>query len=230
MPHVLVADGDGASLQNTVALLEQARYQVSRASDGRSALRVVTHQIPDLVVMEALLPDQEGFEVCRRIRRTSDVPIVFLSTKARAEDRVMGLKLGADDYLTKPCAPAELLARVNAVLRRAERARRPPTTLLSQGGWMLDPLKQVCVTEEGKGIELTPREVHLLAFLMKRAGRVCSSSQIIRHVWGFAPQQARSIVATSVWRLRSKLERDPQNPRHLLTIRHVGYKFDPMAI
>ncbi|MBK9710120.1 MAG: response regulator transcription factor [Kouleothrix sp.] len=227
MPHVLVADGDGTSLQHTVSLLEQARYQVSRASDGKSAMRVFTSQTPDLVLIEALLPDQEGFELCRRIRRTSDVPIVFLSTKARAEDRVLGLRLGADDYLAKPCAPAELLARVNAVLRRAERARRPPTNTLSQGGWTLDPLKQVCVVETGKAIDLTPREVHLLAFLMKRGGRVCTTNQIIRHVWGFAGQQARSIVATSVWRLRSKLEHDPQNPLRLLTVRHVGYKFEP---
>src|SRR4051812_36532493 len=149
MPHVLVADGDGTSLQNVVTLLEHARYQVSRANDGRSAMRVFTNQTPDLVLMEVLLPDQEGFEVCRRIRRTSDVPIVFLSTKARAEDRVMGLQLGADDSPAKPCAPAELLARVNAVLRRAERARRPPTTMLSQGSWTLDPLKQVCVIDDG---------------------------------------------------------------------------------
>jgi DNA-binding response OmpR family regulator len=228
MPHVLVADSDGTSLQHTVSLLEHARYQVSRASDGKSAMRVFTKQTPDLLLMEVLLPDQEGFEVCRRIRRTSDVPIVFLSTKARAEDRVLGLKLGADDYLAKPAAPAELLARVGAVLRRAERARRPPTTEMSQGGWMLDPLKQVCVVESGKSIELTPREVHLLAFLMKRSGRVCTTNQIIRHVWGFAGQQARSIVATSIWRLRAKLEPHPQQPQRLLTIRHVGYKFDPL--
>ncbi|MEP7190229.1 MAG: response regulator, partial [Roseiflexaceae bacterium] len=135
MPHVLVADGDGTSLQNVVSLLEHARYQVSRANDGKSAMKVVTSQTPDLVLMEVLLPDQEGFEICRRIRRTSDVPIMFLSTKARAEDRVMGLKMGADDYLAKPCAPAELLARVNAALRRAERARRPPTATLNQGAW-----------------------------------------------------------------------------------------------
>jgi DNA-binding response OmpR family regulator len=229
MPHVLVADSDGTTLQHTVALLEHARYQVSRASDGKSAMHVFTRQTPDLVLIEALLPDQEGFEVCRRIRRTSDVPIVFLSSKARAEDRVQGLKLGADDYLAKPCAPAELLARVGAVLRRAERARRPPTSALSHGGWTLDPLKQVCTTEGGKTVSLTPREVHMLAFLMKRAGRVCTTSQIIRHVWGFAGQQARSIVATSVWRLRAKLEDDPQLPQYLLTVRHVGYKFESVV-
>ena len=229
MPHVLVADSDGTSLQHTVSLLEHARYQVSRASDGKGALRVIAKQTPDLVLMEVLLTDQEGFEICRRIRRTSDVPIVFLSTKARAEDRVLGLKLGADDYLAKPAAPAELLARVGAVLRRAERARRPPTTALSQGDWTLDPLRQICTIESGKVVDLTPREVHLLAFLMKRAGRVCTTNQIIRHVWGFASLQARSIVATSIWRLRAKLEPDPQDPRRLLTVRHVGYKYDPLT-
>ena len=108
MPHVLIADGDNASMQRVATLLEHARYQVSRANDGRSALRVIDRQTPDLVLLEALLPDEEGFEICRRIRRTSDVPIVFHSTKARAEDRVRGLKLGADDYLSKPCPPAEL--------------------------------------------------------------------------------------------------------------------------
>src|SRR6185295_4995053 len=141
MPHVLVADSDRQSMQNVVTLLEHARYQVSRAIDGRSAMQVLAKRTPDLLRMEVLLPDQEGFEICRRIRRISDVPIVFLSSKARAEDRVLGLRLGADDYLAKPCAPAELLARVGAVLRRAERARRPPTTTLNQGAWTLDPLK-----------------------------------------------------------------------------------------
>lgn len=225
MPHVLVVDGDGASLQTNAGLLEQARYHVSRAKDGHDVMRFVAKNTPDLVLLEAMLPDQEGFDVCRRIRRVSDVPIMFLSTRSRAEDRVQGLRLGADDYLAKPCAPAELLARVGAVLRRAERSRRPPTSALICGSWELDPIRQVCVVDGGRTVELTPREVHLLAFLMKRSGRVCTNSQIVRHVWGYAGQQARSIVATSVWRLRAKLESDPQDPRHLLTVRNVGYKF-----
>jgi len=227
MPHVLIADGDGTSLQHHVGLLERARYHVSKATDGRSAMRVVADQTPDLVLLEALLPDQEGFEVCRRIRRTSDVPIMFLSTRARAEDRVNGLRLGADDYLAKPCAPAELLARVSAILRRAERARRLPTSTIDAGGWSLDPVQQVCVIDNGRSVELTPREVHLLSLLMERSGRVCTTSQIIRHVWGYAGQQARSIVATSVWRLRAKLEQVADMPRHLMTVRNVGYKFEP---
>ena len=225
MPHVLVADGDGFSLQAHAGLLEQARYHVSKAKDGRDILRAMAKQAPDLVLMEVQLPDLEGFEVCRRIRRISDVPIMFLSSRARAEDRVEGLRLGADDYLGKPCQPAELLARVNAVLRRAERSRLPPTTTLAVGGWELDPLRQVCRIEGEQAVDLTPREVHLLSFLMKRSGRVCTNNQIVRHVWGFTGQQARSIVATSVWRLRAKLENDPQDPQHLQTIRNVGYKF-----
>jgi DNA-binding response OmpR family regulator len=226
MPHVLIADGDSASMQRVATLLEHARYQVSRASDGRSAMRVIDRQTPDLVLLEALLPDEEGFEICRRIRRTSDVPIVFHSTKARAEDRVLGLKLGADDYLTKPCPPAELIARVGAVLRRVERTRQPPTGVLVCGSWLLDPVNQTCVVEDDSKVILTPREAHLLAFLMRRSGRVCTTAQIVRHVWGFAGQQARSIVATSVWRLRAKLEDVPQEPRHILTVRNVGYKFE----
>ncbi len=226
MPHVLVADSDGSSLQNLTGLLERARYHVSQVSDGRGVMRAVTNDTPDLVLLETVLPDQEGFEICRRIRRTSDVPIVFVSNRAQAEDRVQGLRLGADDYIAKPCAPAELLARVGAVLRRAERARRPPTGILSCGGWQLDPVRQVCALDDGREVELTPRESHMLSFLMKRSGRVCTTNQIVRHVWGYAGQQARSIVATSIWRLRSKLEEDPQNPRHLVTVRNLGYKFD----
>lgn len=226
MPHILVTDSDGNSLQQVVRLLEQARYQVSRANDGRDALRVIAKQSPDLIVLEAMLNDQEGFEVCRRIRRTSDIPIVFLSSRARAEDRVRGLRMGADDYLAKPCAPAELLARVGAVLRRAERARQLPAGVVIGGDWVLDPISQTCTIAHGPPVAMTQREVHLLAFLMKRVDRVCTTNQIVRHVWGYAGQQARSIVATAVWRLRAKLERDPSNPRHLLTVRNVGYKFE----
>ncbi|MFO7168921.1 MAG: response regulator transcription factor [Chloroflexota bacterium] len=227
MPHILVVDSDGISMQNTVALLEGARYHVTEATDGRSALKLVASQTPDLVLLEVLLPDQEGFEVCRRIRRDSDVPIVFLSSRARSEDRVCGLRFGADDYIGKPYTPAELLARIKAVLRRAERARKPPTDPVSVGNWKLDPLAQRCVTDEHHEVDLTPREVHLLAFLMKRSGRVCTTGQIVRHVWGYAGQQSRSIVATSVWRLRAKLEGDVERPRHILTVRNVGYTFVP---
>lgn len=227
MPHVLVVDADGTSLQSTVTLLERARYQVSRANDGRNTLRVFAKQAPDLILLEAEFPDQDGIEICKRIRRTSDVPIIFYTFQASAEERVLGLRAGADDYVSKASDPSELLARMRAVLRRAERARKPPTSNLRTSEWTLDPVNQVCVMSDGKEIELTPREVHLLAFLMNRSSHVCTTSQIIRHVWGYASEQDRSILATSVWRLRAKLEGEPQKPRHILTVRNVGYKFVP---
>lgn len=225
MPHVLIADDDASNVQQLTHMLEQVHYHVSQANNARDLMRIVQDRTPDVVLLEAILSDGDGFEICRRIRRTSDVPIMFLSYQASAEDRVKGLKVGADDYLVKPCAAPELLARVNAVLRRAERARRPPTTAIVRTGWALDPVRQVCHLQDGRAVELTPREVHLLSFLMKRSGRVCTNSQIIRHVWGYAGRQARSIVATSIWRLRAKLEENAQVPRHLVTVRHVGYKF-----
>lgn len=227
MPHILVVDSDQASLYQTADLLERARFHTSTVEDGRSALRFVSERAPDLVMLEALLSDQDGYEICRRIRRTSDVPIIFLSSRAQSEDKVTGLQLGADDYLSKRCAPVELLARVRAVLHRTERARRMPTMPIELDGWILDPAEQVCHTAHGQQIELTPRETHLLGLLFKRAGQVCPTGQIVRHVWNFAGSQARSIVATSIWRLRTKLELNAQQPRHLLTVRNVGYTFRP---
>jgi DNA-binding response OmpR family regulator len=227
MPHILVVDSDQASMHNTVTILEQARYNVSEVEDGRSALRVVAANPPDLVVLETQLPDQDGLEVCRRIRRTSDVPIIFLSSHAQTDDRISGLQHGADDYISKRCPSPEILARVRAVLGRAERARRPPMDSIALGDWTLDPSRQVCVTNQGTSVDLTPREMHLMGLLFKRAGQVCPTGQIVQHVWSFAGRQARSIVATSVWRLRTKLEQDAQQPQHLLTVRNVGYTFRP---
>ncbi|GAB4158345.1 MAG: response regulator transcription factor [Roseiflexaceae bacterium] len=227
MPHILVVDSDTTSQGHTTDMLAQARYRISTAIDGRSALRQITTHSPDLVLLESLLPDQDGFEVCRRIRRSSDVPVIFFSTRAQTDDRIAGLRSGADDYLSKRCAQIELMARIQAVMARAERARRPPRAPMSLAGWTLDPERQVCTTSNGHEVELTPRELHLLSLLFKRAGQVCPTPQIVRHVWNYAGRQARSIVATSVWRLRSKLEEDAQQPRHLLTVRNVGYTFQP---
>jgi DNA-binding response OmpR family regulator len=228
MPHILLVDNDQASLYQTSELLTQARYHVSHAEDGRTALRIMgSAQVPDLIMLDSVLPDQDGIEVCRRIRRTSDVPIMFLSSRAQTDDRVHGLQNGADDYMSKRTAAPELLARVRAVLARTERARRPINTPIALDGWKLDPEHQICTTARGEAIDLTPRETHLLGLLFKRAGQVCPTGQIVNHVWSYAGRQARSIVATSIWRLRTKLEIDAQAPRHLLTVRNIGYTFRP---
>lgn len=227
MPHIHLVDSDSTSLALTAALLERAHYHVSSSGGGRDALRAVFGGMPDMVILEAELNDYDGFEVLRRIRRSLDTPVVFYSHRARAEDRIMGLRLGADDYIAKYTPSSEFIARVGAVLRRCQQARRPPMERLSCGGWVLDPAGQICVASDRPAVELTPREVHLLSFLMKRSGQVCTTSQIIQHIWGYTTRQSRSIVATSVWRLRAKLERDADQPRHILTVRNIGYTFVP---
>ena len=226
MLSVLVVDDDERLYELLRSYFEQNGIGSAHAADGRRALQLLDEGPFDAVLLDIMMPGPDGLSVLRKIREKSRVPVIMLTAKGDETDRVVGLELGADDYLTKPCPSAELIARAGAVLRRVERTRQPPTAVLVCGTWMLDPVNQTCVLEDDTKVVLTPREAHLLAFLMRRSGRVCTTAQIVRHVWGFAGQQARSIVATSVWRLRAKLEDMPQDPRHILTVRNVGYKFE----
>ncbi|HMO56477.1 MAG TPA: response regulator transcription factor [Roseiflexaceae bacterium] len=227
MPCVLIVEREGAAREQTSMLLERAGYHVIHAADGRAAQRILVRQTPDLMLLDTQLPGPNGFEICRRVRRFSDVPLILLSSLPTTEDLVRGLNLGADDFIGRPFTATELLVRAQALLRRCERARRPPSDEVLCGSWRLDPRRLNCRLGEDAPIELTPRELHLLSFLMRHSGRVCTTGQIAQHVWGFAGNQARSIVATFVWRLRLKLEGDTRMPRHILTVRNVGYTFQP---
>lgn len=226
MPHVLIVDSDSMASQYARTALEGARHRVEVVRDGSSALRYIRRSMPDLLVMEADLPDLSGLDLCRRLRRESEVGIVFVSRLGAAEHRVGGLQAGADDYIGKPCAASELVVRVAAVLRRIGR-KQPPRDGIASGLLTVDPVRQVALREREPATALTPREVHVLSYLIQRAGRVCPTPQIANHVWGQSTRQSRSIVATSIWRLRAKLEHDPQNPRHILTVRSIGYKYEP---
>lgn len=221
MAQVLIVDGDTLTAQLTKRTLEAAHHRVDVVADGGMALRTLRRQGHDLLVMEADLPDQSGYDLCRRIRRDSSVGIIFLSRNANAEQRVRGLDHGADDFLAKPCAASELIVRVGAVLRRIGR------TPAARSKLAFDPLRRVALREQQITADLTPRESLVLSYLMQRAGLVCPTNQIASHVWGESDRQARNIVATSIWRLRSKLERNPSEPRHILTVRSVGYRFEP---
>lgn len=227
MSHVLIVDSDSLAAQYARTALEGVRHRVEIVGNGADALRALRRRIPDLLVLDTELPDQNGYDLCRRIRRDSEVGILFLSRQASAEDRVRGLQIGADDYLAKPCAASELVARVGAVLRRTIKPQRIGQDVVSYGSLTLDPVRQVALRERQPAADLTPREIHVLSYLMQRAGRVCPTNQIASHVWGVSDRQSRSIVATSIWRLRSKIEHDPQHPRHILTVRSIGYKFEP---
>jgi len=224
--HILVADDDLPSVKLTSFLLEEAGYRVLKAYDGPSIMQSIEQSAPDLVLLDVSMPKTNGFDVCRQIRRTSDVPIIFLSARGQLQDRVTGLQIGADDYLVKPFEPSELLARVEAVLRRRNSDMLNPSARLSQGDITLDPVEHKVLFNDGRVVELTPLEFRLLYYLMKNSGRVLSTSQILSKVWGYDYEGESNLVAVYVRRLRSKIESAPDSPKHVITVRNLGYKFE----
>jgi DNA-binding response OmpR family regulator len=224
--HILVADDDLPSVKLTSYLLEEAGYQVVKAYDGPSILQSIEQHNPDLVLLDVMMPKASGFDICRQIRRTSDVPIIFLSARSQLQDRVMGLQIGGDDYLIKPFEPSELLARVEAVLRRRNSDMLNPSVRLSQGDITLDPVEHKVLFANGRTVELTPLEFRLLYYLMKNSGRVLNTGQILSKVWGYDYEGESNLVAVYIRRLRTKVEEDPERPRHVITVRNLGYKFE----
>lgn len=224
--HILVADDDLPSVKLTSYLLEEAGYQVVKAYDGPSILQSIEQHHPDLVLLDVMMPKASGFDICRQIRRTSDVPIIFLSARSQLQDRVMGLQIGGDDYLIKPFEPSELLARVEAVLRRRNADMLNPSVRLSHGDITLDPVEHKVLFANGRTVELTPLEFRLLYYLMKNSGRVLNTSQILNKVWGYDYEGESNLVAVYIRRLRTKVEEDPEHPRHVITVRNLGYKFE----
>ena len=224
--HILVADDDLPSVKLTAYLLEEAGYQVLKAYDGSTIVQSVEQHNPDLVLLDVTMPKANGFDICRQIRRTSDVPIIFLTGRSQLQDRVMGLQIGGDDYLVKPFEPSELLARVEAVLRRRNSDMLNPSIRLSQGNITLDPVEHKVLFADNRTVELTPLEFRLIYYLMKNSGRVLNTSQILSKVWGYDYEGESNLVAVYVRRLRTKIETQPELPRHVITVRNLGYKFE----
>lgn len=225
--HILVADDDLPSVKLTSFLLEEAGYRVCKAYDGPSIITSIEQNTPDLVLLDVSMPKANGFDICRQIRRTSDVPIIFLSARSQLQDRVTGLQIGGDDYLVKPFEPSELLARVEAVLRRRNSDMLNPSARISQGDITLDPVEHRVLCADGRTIDLTPLEFRLLYYLMKNAGRVLNTTQILSKVWGYDYEGQSNLVAVYIRRLRTKVEKEPETPVHVLTVRNLGYKFEP---
>jgi DNA-binding response OmpR family regulator len=224
--HILIADDDLPNVKLTSFLLEDAGYRTVKAFDGAGIMQQLEQHQPDLVLLDVSMPTTNGFEICRQIRRTSDIPIIFLSARSQLEDRVRGLQVGGDDYLVKPFEPAELLARIEAVLRRRSSDVLSTDARLSMGELTLDPIEQQVLMADGRALALTPLEFRLLYYLMKNAGRVLSASQILSKVWGYDFDGESNLVAVYVRRLRSKLEPNTSPSRHIITIRNLGYKFE----
>ena len=220
---ILIVDDEPQIVRVLKGYLETAGFQVVTASGGTEAIAAFRHEAPDLVVLDLMLPEVDGLDVARAIRRQGDVPIIMLTARVEETDRVIGLELGADDYVTKPFSPREVVARVRAVLRRTERTELASRTL-KEGDIVLDPDKRQ-VTVQGRPVELTPTEFDLLAVLMETPGRVFSRMQLLDKVQGYAYEGYERTVDAHVKNLRQKIEEDPRHPRVVLTVYGLGYKF-----
>ena len=226
MPTVLVVDDEPQIVQLVRDYLEHGGFKVLTASDGPSAVRTASTQHPDLVVLDLGLPGLDGLDVTRSLRRNGSLPIIMLTARTDETDKLVGLELGADDYVTKPFSPKELVARVRSVLRRTEVAKQPGD-LIRVGDIELD-LPSMEVRVDRRRIDLTPTEFQLLATMARQPGRVFSRAQLLSAVHGVAFESYERAIDAHVKNLRRKLEPDPHNPRYLLTVFGVGYRFaDP---
>lgn len=227
MHKVLVVDDEPQILDVVSKYLTREGYQISTARDGEGALTTFNSAKPDLVVLDLMLPKLDGLEVFRRLRAVSAVPVIMLTAKGEETDRIVGLELGADDYITKPFSPRELVARVKAVLRRATIGSMLETgerTLL-RGNLRIDPRARTVAVAD-RNVELTGKEFELLWFLASHPGQVFTRTQLLDHVWGYEFYGDSSTVTVHIRRIREKIETDPANPHYLSTVWGVGYKFE----
>jgi DNA-binding response OmpR family regulator len=222
---ILVVDDEPEIVRLLRSYLEKDSYRVVTAYNGEEALYVARHEKPDLVVLDILMPKMDGLAFTRQIRREQDVPIIMLTARAEETDRIVGLEMGADDYVTKPFSPREVVARVRAVLRRAQpKSEAPP--ILRAGPIVLDRAEHT-VTVAEEPVELTPTEFDILETLMRDTGRVFSREEILEAVHGVAFEAYERTVDAHVKNLRHKIEADPTTPRYVLTVRGAGYRLNP---
>ncbi len=225
MTRVLVVEDEESYSDALAYVLRKEGFDVTLAATGPEALDAFERTGADIVLLDLMLPGLPGTEVCRRLRQVSAVPVIMVSAKDAEVDKVVGLELGADDYITKPYSPRELVARIRAVLRRGTEPELVPPTL-EVGGVRMDVERHV-VTIAGQEVRLPLREFELLELFLRNAGRVLTRGQLIDRVWGADYVGDTKTLDVHVKRLRMKIETDPANPRHLVTIRGLGYKFDP---
>lgn len=225
MTRILMVEDEEALSEPLAFLLGREGFQVQVVADGVSAVAEFERSGADLVLLDLMLPGQSGTEVCKQIRATSSVPIIMLTAKDSELDKVLGLELGADDYVTKPYSSRELIARIRAVLRRQGETEDLSSQTISAGPVRMDIARHV-VTVQGQQIALPLKEFELLEILLRNAGRVMTRSQLIDRVWGADYVGDTKTLDVHVKRLRSKVEPDPSSPRYLLTVRGLGYKFE----
>ena len=224
---VLVVDDEPTIAEVVSRYLERAGYETHIAADGNAAIDAAAAHRPDLVVLDLMLPGIDGLEVMRRLREHDRArpPVILLTAKGEESDRVIGLRLGADDYVVKPFSPAELVARVDAVLRRTETAPEHEASI-ELDDMTIDPAARRVVVR-GEEVQLTQREFDVLLFLARHPGQVFSRNQLMDAVWQYSFYSDTSTVTVHIRRLRAKIEADPASPRHIQTVWGVGYRFQP---
>jgi DNA-binding response OmpR family regulator len=230
-PNLLLVEDDDAIADALRLHLEQAGYCLHREADGRLAIAAIDRQRWDLVLLDLMLPGADGWEVCRHLRaRHPDVPVIMLSARSAEAHRVLGLELGADDYLAKPFSMLELVARVRALLRRIAQLRAAPAAapVLRFGPWRLDTVRRELLQGDTP-VPLTLREFDLLHFLARHPSQAFGRGELLQRVWGAGFDGYEHTVNSHINRLRSKIEHDPRTPLHIVTVWGVGYRFDPTA-
>ena len=225
MTTVLVVDDEPIVRDVVVRYLQRDGFETLVAGDGDTARELIERSQPQLVVLDVMLPGTDGLALCRWIRSRGDLPVIMLTARGEEADRIVGLELGADDYVTKPFSPRELAVRVQTVLRRAAPPSSPASRIELEG-LTIDPATRE-VERDGEILRLTAKEFDLLYFLASNPRRVFSRDQLMGRVWGYEAAVDTGTVTVHMRRLRSKIERDPSNPRHLETVWGVGYRFVP---
>ena len=223
--RILIVDDESAILQTLRFNLERNGYAVATAGDGRTAVALAGSEHPDLIIMDIMLPVLDGIEACKEIRKTSDVPIIMLTARDQEIDKVLALELGADDYVTKPFSLHEFLARVKARLRRQnnnDAAAR--SEAIAVADLVLDPSRQ-SLTVRDKAVALAPKEFNLLHVLLENRGRVVTRQTLLDKVWGYDFEGEHQTISVHIRWLREKVEIDPNNPAHIITVRSRGYMF-----
>ena len=221
---ILLVDDEKTLAKALKFNLEKEGYQVSCAYDGEEALQQVEQEQPDLIVLDLMLPKIDGFEVCQKVRRNHSIPIIMLTAKTEDIDKILGLELGADDYMTKPFNPRELVARIKAILRRSASANQGTNHLVDVHGLKVDLFRHKTWVK-GEEVDLTAKEFALLSLLIVNPGRVYSREQLLKQVWGYDYYGDARTVDVHIRHLREKVEEDPANPLYVVTVWGSGYKF-----
>ena len=222
---ILVVDDEPRIIEAVAMNLELEGYRVSGASNGYEALKKLTKEVPDLVVLDVMMPEMDGFETLRKIREVSTVPVIMLTVKGEETDKVKGLDLGADDYVTKPFSPKELVSRVKAVLRRVEMPSPVPKTEIRVDDYLSIDFSRHEIVVRGKEVHLRPTEYRLLYHLVSNAGKVLTHETLLRRVWGYEYREEDHYLWLYITYLRRKIEEDPKHPKYILGERGIGYRF-----